>query len=150
MAEDPMVPRYKKILAPFDGSAGSLKALRRAVQLGMDHGSDVTALSVDEHTPRFAPGVGEVEEEPELRSAHYAELRARVSELGREQGVAIKAETIVGHAAQSIVSRAGDGGFDLVVIGHSGHSGGWGSLLGSTTARVVDQSPCDVLVVRSV
>jgi len=150
LAEDPMVPRYKKILAPFDGSAGSLKALRRAVQLGMDHGSDVTALSVDEHTPRFAPGVGEVEEEPELRSAHYAELRARVSELGREQGVAIKAETIVGYAAQSIVSRAGDGGFDLVVIGHSGHSGVWGSLLGSTTARVVDQSPCDVLVVRSV
>ena len=39
-------------------------------------------------------------------------------------------------------------GADLLIIGHSGHSGIWGRLLGTMADKVVDHAPCSVLVVR--
>ncbi len=146
--EIPMPSPYRKILIAFDGSDGSVKALRRALLLARQQGAEVTAFSVDEHLPRFAPGVGEVDEEEDLRDQHFAELRGGAEALAKEQGAEIKTEAAVGHAAQAILSFAQEGGFDVIVIGHAGHSGLWGTLLGSTTARVVDQATCDVLVVR--
>jgi nucleotide-binding universal stress UspA family protein len=35
-----------------------------------------------------------------------------------------------------------------LIIGHRGHSGIWGRLLGTTADKVVDHAPCSVLVVR--
>ena len=139
---------YKKILVPFDGSAGSAKALRRALLLAREQGAEITAFSVDEHLARYAKGVGEVEEEEGLRQGYFDDLHSKAISLAQEQGVDLKTADAVGHAAQSIVQYAQEEGMDIVVIGHSGHSGIWGSLLGSTTARVVDQATCDVLVVR--
>jgi len=139
---------YRRILVPFDGSQGSWKALRKALVLAGEQGAAITALSIEEHLPRYAATVGEVQEEKEQENAYFAQLHAQAVALAREQGLDIKTETLVGHAAQTIVRYAEEQEFDLIAIGHSGHSGVWGVLLGSTTARVVDQAPCDVLVVR--
>ena len=37
---------------------------------------------------------------------------------------------------------------DLLVIGHSGRSGIWGRVLGTTADKIVDHAHCSVLVVR--
>ncbi|HEX9015148.1 MAG TPA: universal stress protein, partial [Chloroflexota bacterium] len=88
-----------------------------------------------------------VREEDALRAEYFADVVAKAkSIIGGRTRVSI--ETEVGHAAQSITQKANEEKFDLVVIGHSGHSGLWGSLLGSTTSRVVEHARCDVLVVR--
>lgn len=142
-----MPTQYGRILAPFDGSAGSAKALRRALILAGNGAAELTVFSVDEHLPRYAPAVGEIREEDDLRTAHFAELEAKVRAI-TAGAPRVVIETEVGHAAQAITRKAADGRFDLVVIGHSGHSGLWGSLLGSTAARVVEHASCDVLVVR--
>jgi nucleotide-binding universal stress UspA family protein len=105
-------------------------------------------LSVEEHLPRYAATVGEIDEEKEQENHYFDRLHSRAALLARESGVALTGEIVPGHAAQSIVRYAQKGSFDLIVISHSGHSGVWGMLLGSTTARVVDQALCDVLVVR--
>ncbi len=139
---------YQRILVPFDGSPGSTKALRRALLVAQQQKAAVTALSVDEHTPRYAKGVGEVEETESLREQYFADLQTKAQSLAGELGMALKTATAVGHAAQSILQYAREQRADLIAIGHSGHSGVWGTLLGSTTARVVDQAGCDVLVVR--
>ena len=139
---------YKKILAPFDGSRGSSKALRRALLIAKANGAEVTVYSVDEHLPRYAPAVGEVDEEEGLRDEYFTHLKEEAQKIAGEYGVRVRIETEVGHAAQSIVQFSQRANFDLVVIGHAGHSGLWGSLLGSTTSRVVQQAYCDVLVVR--
>ena len=138
---------YRKIMAAFDGSIGSSKALRRSLLIAKDAASELTVFSVDEHLPRYARAVGEVEEEPSLRDAYFDRLRNEALKIAGEYGVVVQIETRVGHAALSIVGGARDGGFDLVVIGRSGHSGIWGTLLGSTTDRVVGHATCDVLVV---
>lgn len=143
-----MAVPYRKILVPFDGSQGSWKALRKALLLARERGAEITALSVEEHLPHYAATVGEVEEEKELENAYFAQLHPQAVAMAKEQGLDLKTETLVGHAAQTIVRYAEEHEFDLIVIGHSGHSRVWGMLLGSTTTRVVDQAYCDVLVVR--
>ena len=146
--EEAVLSSYRRILVPFDDSPGSIKALRRALLVASQQKAEVTAFSVDEHTPRYAKGVGEVEEVDALRAQYFADLESAAVALARQQGMELKIATAVGHAAQSILQFAQGMGADLIVIGHSGHSGVWGTLLGSTTARVVDQATCDVLVVR--
>ncbi len=141
-------PIYSSILVAFDGSNGSTKALRRALLLAKDYNSRVTVFSVDEHVPGYAPGVGKIEEEPALRETYFAHLREQATSIAKEIGVDIEIETAVDHAAQAIIQLASKHLFDAIVIGHSGHSGVWGQLLGSTTARVVDHAYCDVIVVR--
>ncbi|HZK66352.1 MAG TPA: universal stress protein [Chloroflexota bacterium] len=147
--ESPSNPSvYGKILVPYDGSDGAEQALRRALFLVSALGGDITVFIVDEHTPRYAKGVGEVSEDPDLRSAYFADLQAKAKGVASEAGAEVQTATAVGHAAQSILQMAVKRRYDLIVIGHTGHSGVWGTLLGSTTARVVDQAPCDVIVVR--
>ena len=139
---------YNKILVPFDGSPGSWKAMRKAILLASDQGAKLTAISVEEKLPQYAATVGEVDEENERQRTYFAEINSQAVALAKEQGMDLKTETLVGHPAETIVRHAEEHGFDLIVIGHSGHSGIWGILLGSTTARVVNQAQCDVLVVR--
>ncbi len=139
---------YHRILVPIDGSPGASKALRKAILLARDHDAEIAALSVEERPPRYAATVGEVEAEKQRQDAYFAWVQGEAVALAREQSVALKTEIVVGHAAESIVRYAREEAFDLIVIGQSGHSGVWGTLLGSTTDRVVEQAHCDVLVVR--
>ncbi len=53
-----------------------------------------------------------------------------------------------GHPAQQIVQVAQEHRADLIVIGHSGHSGVWGRFLGSTAEKVSRHAACSVLLAR--
>lgn len=139
---------YRKILVPLDGSRGPWKAFRKALLLAEDAGSQVAVLSVKEHLPRYAATVGEVDEELQRGNEYFARLQSQARELAAERGLRLAAATVVGHVARSIVEYAREQNFDLITIGHIGHSGIWGTLLGSTTDRVVEHAHCDVLVVR--
>ena len=139
---------YKKVLVAFDGSEGSHRALQRGLFIAKSGGSEVTALFVDEGVPQFAKGFGEVDE---LASVRAAKLDESAPAGGSGSTGAGGAATLVGengHPAQTIVNYAKDNSCDLVVIGHTGQSGIWGTLMGSTTSRVADHAGCDVLVAR--
>lgn len=134
-----------KILVGYDGSEAAGHALARAGQFAKGGGDAVTVISVvplQPSGPRSAGPVmsGDVEE-------HRRELDEAVAKL---QALGVAAETIeaVGHPAESIVDEAERGGFDLIVVGASGHHGVARFLIGSTSNRVVTHAPCDVLVVR--
>jgi nucleotide-binding universal stress UspA family protein len=148
MVESSSPHAYAKILVAFDGSSGAVAALRRALFIAKSGGAAVTALLVDESPPQYAKGFGRVDELEEIRETQMAEIRAQVGDLAASQGVAVAVDSVEGHAAQSIVTYAKENGFDLIVIGHTGQSGIWGTLMGSTTSRVADQAQCDVLVAR--
>ncbi len=135
-------------MVPLDGSPGSWKALRKAILIAKEQGAELSLLSVEEHLPRNAATVGEVEDEQERENAYFADVQAKAVALAREQGVSVRAEVVAGHAAHTIVTVAREENVDLIAISHSGHGGLWGTLLGSITDRVVDHAHCDVLVVR--
>jgi len=71
-----------------------------------------------------------------------------VAELAKQQGIEIGCESRSGHAAKVIVNFAKDGGYDLIIIGHSDHSELWGRLLGDTADRISDHAHCSVLIVK--
>lgn len=134
-----------KVLVAYDGSDASGRALERAGQEVSQHGGELTVISVvplQPSGPRSAGPVlgGDVEE-------HGRELKDAVTRL---RSTSVDAATIeaVGHPAESIVEEAERGGFDLIVLGSSGHHGISRFLVGSTTVRVVTHAHCDVLVVR--
>ena len=51
-------------------------------------------------------------------------------------------------AAKVLVTFAREGGYDLIVIGHSDHSECWGRLLGDTADRIADHAHCSILIVK--
>ncbi|MHB1004940.1 MAG: universal stress protein [Chloroflexota bacterium] len=148
MTAEPSFPSYKKVLVAFDGSEGSARALRRGLFIARSSGCGVTALFVDEGVPQFAKGFGEAEELDSVREAKLAELRRQVEAEVQAHGGTATLVGQTGHPAQVVVGYAKENDCDLVVMGHTGQSGIWGTLMGSTTSRVADHAPCDVLVVR--
>uniref|UniRef100_A0A7C3A9R4 Universal stress protein n=2 Tax=Thermorudis TaxID=1649508 RepID=A0A7C3A9R4_9BACT len=138
---------FRKILVGFDGSKGSWEALRRALALAAPFSAEVWALSVIE-IPHWTAAVAEVDEQRALLEERYRQLHDEARQVAAQKGISFHTLVKVGHSAQTLVSTARAGEFDLLVIGHSGHSGVWGTFLGTTADKVVRHAPCTVMVVR--
>ena len=81
--------------------------------------------------PQHADLPGEPEGEAEAAADYFEERKREVGDLAKRFGIAIGCESRAGHAAKVIVNFAKDGGYDLVVVGHSDHSELWGRCSGT-------------------
>lgn len=140
---------FQKILVGYDGSKGGKAALRRAVMMAKEFNAQLTALWVREPLPRYTDLPGEPEGEADAADEYYQERQKEVAETAAEHGIKITCETRRGHPAKSIVKFADQGGYDLIVVGHSDHSEMWGRLLGDTADRIGDHAHCSVLIVKN-
>jgi nucleotide-binding universal stress UspA family protein len=140
---------FNKILVGYDGSKGGKAALRRAVVAAKNYHAQLTALWVRQPLPRHADLPGEAEGEAEAAADYFEERKKEVAEMAKQEGIAIACECLSGHAAKVMVNFAKEGGYDLIVIGHSDHSELWGRLLGDTADRISDHAHCSVLIVKS-
>lgn len=140
---------FKKILVGYDGSKGGRAALERAAALSREGKAQLTALWVRQPLPKHADLPGESEGEAEAAHDYFEERKREVEDLANRFGITIACESRAGHAAKVIVTFAKDGGYDLIVIGHSDHSELWGRLLGDTADRISDHAHCSVLIVKS-
>jgi nucleotide-binding universal stress UspA family protein len=140
---------FNKILVGYDGSKGGKAALAGAAALAKSFGSQVTALWVRELLPRHSDLPGEYEGEAEAADEYFQERQKEVTAVAAQYGVSIACETRRGHPAKTILQLAKDGGYDLLVVGHSDHSELWGRLLGDTADRITDHAHCSVLVVKT-
>jgi len=139
---------FKKILVAYDGSKGGKLALSRAAALAKQGGSQVVALWVQEPMPRYSDLPGEPEDQEEAGVFYFKERTKEIETVAAEHEITITSATRRGHAAKTIVAYALEGGFDLIVLGHSDHSEMWGRLLGDIADRVCDHAHCSVLVVK--
>lgn len=139
---------YQKVLVAVDGSAGSKTALQRAVRLASEAEASLHALAVEDHLPKYVATIDEFEGAREEKDAFFAGVMEEARHVAAEHNVTLATEVTIGQAAQMIAQRAKQLGVDLIVIGHCGHSGVWGNLLGSTAHKVAHHAPCDVLIVR--
>ncbi|MBI4534212.1 MAG: universal stress protein [Candidatus Melainabacteria bacterium] len=137
----------RKIVVGLDGSEGSRRALLESIRLTKLEKAALEIVSVEE-LPRYAETIGEVVEEQDTANQHLKRLQEEARQLAREQGIEIATSIKVGHPAKGLIDYAGEAKIDLLVIGHSGHSGLWGSFLGTTADKVVRHAPCSVLIVR--
>jgi nucleotide-binding universal stress UspA family protein len=140
---------FTKILVGYDGSKGGKAALERAALAAKNYDAQLTALWVRQPLPRYADLPGESAGETEAAADYFEDRKREVAEVAKRQGIAIACENRAGHAAKVIVGFAKEGGYDLIVIGHSDHSELWGRLLGDTADRIADQAQCSVLIVKN-
>jgi nucleotide-binding universal stress UspA family protein len=139
---------FQKILVGYDGSKGGKAALRRGAALAKEANAEITALWVREPLPRYTDLPGEPEEESEAADEYFKQRSNEVREVAAQHSLTIRCETRRGHPAKAIVKFAVEGGYDLIVIGHSDHSELWGRLLGDTADRISDHAHCSVLIVK--
>jgi nucleotide-binding universal stress UspA family protein len=138
---------FARILVAIDGSDCSDRAFATALELAALARSRVTALAVEGPLPAYAATMGEVEEVKREKDAFFRSLARRAQQQGVEAGVEVEIDVRPGHAAELISQVAGEGAYDLVVLGHRGHFVR-DRLLGSTADRVAEQAPCPVMIVR--
>ncbi len=148
------------ILIATDGSEGSLEAARHAAQLARALKARTLLLhvvpeeSISLGTTLIPPATAPLKEGDEV-SFERILLDGAQAILDRTRkpfdklGVSVEGLIREGEAADGILAAAREEDVDLVVVGSHGHGAGAArALLGSTTERVVRESPCPVLVVR--
>jgi nucleotide-binding universal stress UspA family protein len=138
---------FSKILVAIDGSPPSEKALAAAVDLAANYRAELTALGVAE-IPEVVGMVDEVDEMRQGTEALFRQICEAAVNYARSRGVVIRSVVLRGHAADAIVRYAESEGIDLIVLGQHGHSRIARFLLGSTSDRVGEHSPCSVMIVK--
>jgi nucleotide-binding universal stress UspA family protein len=134
----------QNVVVGYDGSEESKRALDRAASLGRGGASVtvVTAVSVGLHGPRSMGALNE----HELEAAKET-LDAARNHL-KSQGIDVHAIEGEGEPADVIIEAAKERNADLIVIGTRGLGAAKRIMLGSVSAKVVQDAHCDVLVVR--
>jgi nucleotide-binding universal stress UspA family protein len=138
---------FKTILHANDGSAGADKALILAVDLAKQSAATLHMVCIEEIS-QFPETIGEVRDEKRSAGRFYRPVVRRAEELAEKNGVKLVTHLIAGHPVRDIVMLAGELKADLLVIGATGHSTFYERVLGTRADRLVDLSPCPILVTK--
>lgn len=139
---------FSRILIAVDGSAESIDAARKGLELAAALSAHVATIYVVEPAVDYSSEAGIPP--AELLQVANRDDDAVASALRR--AVRIPDDAVhhvrVGQPADAIVDLANDWPADLIVVGSRGRSGIGRVLLGSVAESVVRRAPCPVLVVR--
>lgn len=136
---------WQRILVPVDGSASSQVAVHLAFQLGEAYGSEVLVVSVAD-VPSHVYGIsGEAAEKMIADSRRHLDKIASEALSHEAQAEYILRE---GEPARILIELASQRSSNLIIMGSHGRTGLTRLLMGSVTERVIQGSPCPILVVR--
>lgn len=138
---------FSKLLVGNDGSEGAFRALATAIELAKRTGADLHMISV-EQLPQFPATIDEVVEEKNFANHHFAEVVSRSRRIAAHAGIELHCHVAAGHVVAAIADFVKANGIDLLIIGFMGHSRLYNAVIGGTADRLVDHSPCAVLVVK--
>ncbi|MFZ5998309.1 MAG: universal stress protein, partial [Nitrospirota bacterium] len=137
---------YKKIVVAYDGSEFSRAALRESAQWTKRHGGEVIlvhAVYFDEEEFGNAP------EQIEKRFAVGKRMCLQSKDdMSSEFGIEVESIVCQGDPPKVINDIAWEKKADLIAIGTHGRKGLKRLIMGSVTAHVILNAPCDVLVVK--
>ncbi|MFH1113682.1 MAG: universal stress protein [Pseudomonadota bacterium] len=137
---------WERILVPVDGSEWSTAAADKAFQLVRSYGSQLDVVSVADVPPHlYGVSVAAANE-------MILEARRRLEQITHEaESRDIEANYVLreGEPAKILIELVHNHASDLIIMGSHGRTGLKRLLMGSVTERVIHNSPCPVLVVRS-
>lgn len=131
-------PNFSKILVAVDGSKNAQRALNYAMQLGEKYKSNITLLNVAQ---TMLPRIQE-ETAKNMGERVVSEAASHV------KGVRVDKKVEVGHPAKTIIDFAGNGNYDLTVLGSRGLNPVKRFVLGSVSDKVARHAPCSVLITK--
>ena len=150
--EMPEAGEVESILLPSDFSNAAGDAAPLALELARYFGAKLNlfhCVEQDVPPPYYAAGITSIFE---LNDDILAVSRKHLAELLTDEDAdVIEHEFIVreGRSPFEIVAFAREAAVDLIVMATHGYSGLEQALLGSTTDRVIRNTPCPLLVIRS-
>lgn len=138
---------FKKILHANDGSEGAFKALATAIELARTCKAELHMVVIEEISiiPEW---IEEVREEKIAADRRFRNVVKRAKTAATQRDLDLISHVFTGHPVRGIVDFARDNGFDLLVIGATGHSNLYETMIGSRAERIVQFAPCPVLVVK--
>lgn len=143
---------FTRILCAVDFSPSSLIGLRMALDLGRQGGGRVTVLHALEYMDPEEPCEHVAFDIRRHRQHILDHARDRLHALLEGEPrtwCEIEEAVAVNRAYREILSRAGEGGADLIVMGSQGSDGVELLVYGSNTQHVVRAAPCPVLTARA-
>lgn len=145
-----MVDEYKNILVAVDGSKQSKKAFDEAINIAKRNRGKLTLATVID-TASFSGTTGGnsiplMQEVHERAKGIITELEHH--RIAEELEVHLTPQIIAGSPKREIVELSKKLDTDLIVMGATGLGALSLLLVGSTTAYVVNQAPCNVMVVK--
>ena len=138
--------KWKPILCAVDFSDPSLEALRFAIKLAADHGSELAVL----HALELGPMVEAFGEKSRAKLAAVPErTRKKLQDLNRMFGAPRGVETLVaqGKSPEVILGEAERLGSDLVIVGKRGNVVRERLAIGATTNSILRAAHIPVIVV---
>ncbi|WP_347553146.1 universal stress protein (plasmid) [Pseudalkalibacillus hwajinpoensis] len=140
---------FKKILIASDGSADSIKAAEKAIELAKVHQEEGTLVEVvyvvDGNTSKYdvlrnwdSLGIKE-ERKEKLRAVEQKAFKARVD---------YSLKILRGEPGSTIVKYADENNIDLIVIGNRGLNTLQEMVMGSVSHKVIQKAHCPVLIVK--
>ena len=138
---------FRRIIAAVDGSKHSKRAVKKAIDLAKDTGTEITAIHVVHQTSSMYPGFGGIYPGAiSLMKKEGNSILKEVKKMGSVMGVNIKTKLVVGFPDQEIIKEAGKN--DLIVMGCKGHSALSSILMGNVCEKVMHHSNSPVMVIR--
>lgn len=142
--------QIKTILVPTDFSELSNEAVDHAFSMAKQIGAKMIFLHTlewpdhpDEMTPMYDEGFAFIKDRA------GAMLHDLVERAGKEGIEAVSELSLDGIPFVEIIQTARKKGADLIIMGTHGRTGLSHIMMGSQAERVVRQSPCPVLTIRS-
>lgn len=146
-----MVGSFRRVLVGWDGSPDSIEALSVAAEIAGRDGGHVVALAVLRHEAMPETDDGGDGGPPaiaRLAEARFEELRRKPSAgtVRLSAHVLVDSRKSPGHA---VCDYAAEHGFDLLVLGRHGETGGRRSQLGRVAGEVARSSRLPVLLLSA-
>jgi nucleotide-binding universal stress UspA family protein len=144
------MPKVQRILVPVDFSELSKKALEYAYYFANRFDAKIDVLHVWKPTEYTGDAMVRLtRSEPELTLSTFLRNHADLQLTSFLEGVPHTNRMLEsGDPAQVIAKVAGEGAYDLIVMGTHGRTGLSHVMLGSVAEKVVRLAPCPVLTYR--
>ena len=142
----------KNILVPTDFSEYSDKALKKAVDISLQHKSKIYVLHVVDEVVQCAVDYCidiSLVKQIEKQSMKFAreKLQQQVEELAKSKKIQIAVDVKMGDTLETILKEQKDKRIDLIVIASRGKKGLIGHL-GSIADKVMRGAKCPVMLVK--
>jgi nucleotide-binding universal stress UspA family protein len=140
---------YDEILLPTDGSDRADAAVDHTLAVAEQADARVHVVSVVDIAAVTTLSGYVVEEFVDRQRESADETTTRLADRARERGLDAVTAVRKGYPTGTLLEYAEERGVDLITMATAGRSGLDRLLLGSTTERVVRESPVPVLAVRT-
>jgi len=138
----------KKILVAIDGSPLSDKALERALHECHCSGAELLAVNVVESLSFLSLNPEVYENAKDKLMREPLKILAEAEKKAHKAGIPVRTMAEPGRPADVVAAIARKEQADEIIVGSLGKNAVDSLLLGSVSSRLVQTSPCTVIVVR--